>query len=406
MTITWRTKELADSGFVKYGKTPDCEQVAPEVSSEPVIVHMVKLDDLEPSTGYYYQISRDGSQTWEFTTGLPSGSREPFEFIINGDMHAYPCNDIGKYFNLMDEMAPEHSFYVGLGDFINDGVEISHWNSFFHDAREYIAHRPLMNVPGNHDSDNPAKFANYEAAWGCTYPCANPEWGAYYLLEYGNAVLFFIDSCNGGRGAPLPSDEQLEWLEENLKKYAKQDRWIFLFQHHQVYSTGDFSCERVAHDLFRPLCQEYHVDAMFYGHDHHYECFWVDRDEDWGGTLFVVAGAGCGQNHIDFGIMGDRSGQTKYVWPGRFLNVRKHGAPVPSANITRGTLASRMDELVQESQLVGVLEPNFVSIHIDGDVIDLKCIGWQKQVYHHLRVERAGAGRRWDPSCELAIVDY
>jgi hypothetical protein len=56
--------------------------------------------------------------------------------------------------------------------------------------------------------------------------------------------------------------------------------------------------------------------------------------------------------------------------------------------------------------LLGVLEPNFLSIRIDGDVMDLKVIGWQKQVYHHLRIGRSGDGRRWDPSCELAIIDY
>ena len=404
MTICWRSQQPTAGGWIKYGIDPDSMQVVKETPGTATHIHVVRLTGLEPATIYQYQISRDKDKTWTFETGLPAGSTKPFEFIINGDMHAYPCNRLDRYFQLMASEAPKHDFYVGLGDFVNDGLNIKHWNSLFYDGKDYLATRPLMNATGNHDTDKKEKYKNYLDAW--FHPYVNPVEGAYYLLEYGNAVLFFLDSCNAGRGEPLPADEQYAWLDENLAKYAKQDRWIFLFMHHQIYSTGDFSCPYIMHDVFRPLCQQYHVDAVFYGHDHHYECFWVDRDADWGGTLFFVAGAGCGQHHIDHGIMGDRDGMTKYVWPGRFLNVRKHGVPPPSKNINGLVKGFRNDDLVKECQLFGVLEPNFVHVKIDGDVMELKSIGWQKQVYHHLRVNRTGAGRKWDPGCELAIMDY
>ena len=160
------------------------------------------------------------------------------------------------------------------------------------------------------------------------------------------------------------------------------------------------------HEVYRPLCQEYHVDAVFYGHDHHYEAFWVDKDTEWGGTLYFVAGGGGGQHHIDHGIMGDRDGKTKYVWPGRFLNVRQHGVPPETKNITGRAKGFRNDDLVRECQLFGILEPNFVHVRIDGDIMDLKSIGWQKQVYHHLRVKRAGAGRKSTKESEVHVLDY
>lgn len=399
MTITWRTSKPTGDGWVKFGMDPDDLLIANDAAGEATSIHVVRLTGLEPESIYYYKISRDGETTWTFETGIPASSTRPFEFIINGDMHAYPCNRLDQYFQLMNLEAPDHDFYVGLGDFVNDGTVITHWNSFFYDARTYLATRPLMNVTGNHDSDSNVKYKNYLDAW--MHPYVNVMEGAYYLLEYGNTVMFFIDSSNGGRGGPLPADEQYEWLEQNLEKYAKQDRWIFLFMHHQIYSTGDFACAYMMHDIFRPLCQKYHVDAVFYGHDYHYECFWVYRDADWGGTLYFVAGAGCGQRHIDYGIMGVRDGRTNYVWPGRFLNVRKHGVPPPNKYGR-----DRNDEVVGTCQLLGVLEPNFVHVRIDGDVMDVKSIGWQKQVYHHVRVNRAGAGRKWDPSCELELLDY
>jgi acid phosphatase type 7 len=398
MTITWRTSQPSADGWLKYGKDNDAMETVIE-QGDPSTSHVFRLAGLESETTYSYQISRDGNATWTFKTGHPAGTFTPFEFIINGDMHAYPCNSLSRYFELMASEAPNHEFYVGLGDFVNDGMNIKHWNALFFDGKEYFATRPLMNATGNHDCDNKEKYKNYLDAF--KHPYVDPKEGAYYLLEYGNVVLFFVDSSNGGRGGSLPSDEQYEWLETNLEKYAKLDRWIFLFMHHQIYSTGDFSCTNVMHDVFRPICQKYHVDAVFYGHDHHYECFWVDRDAEWGGTLFFVAGAGGGQHHIDHGIMGDREGRTNYIWPGRFLNVRKHGIPPAGKNGV-----ARNDDVVGSCQLLGVLEPNFVHVRIDGDVMDVKCIGWQKQVYHHVRVRRAGAGREWNPSCELQILDY
>ena len=404
MRICWQTKTEEPSGWVAYGTNEeDMVQVA-ESKTDKAHHHDVLLDGLIPSTTYYYNISRQPEKVFSFKTGLPSSSTTKFGFTINGDMHAYPCNGLERYFSLMDELAPEHAFFVGVGDFINDGENKDHWNAYFHDANDYLHSRPQMNATGNHDTGNPVKYKNYLDAW--KHPYVDPDSGAYYLMEYGNSVLFFLDSCNAGGWSPTPSDAQYEWLEENLEKYALLDKWIFLFLHHQIYSTGDFGCAHLMHEVYRPLCQEYHVDAVFYGHDHHYECFWVDREAEWGGTLYFVTGGGGGQHHIDHGIMGDRDGKTKYVWPGRFLNVRKHGVPEPTGNIAPGATGFRNDDLVEKCQMFGVLEPNFVHISIDGDLMDLKCIGWQKQIYHHVRVKRTDSGRHYSPGREIKILDY
>lgn len=404
MTISWKDEGSPAGAWVEYGETELCEITVKETGGTLGKVHSITLEGLEPSTTYYYQVSRDPGDTHHFTTGPPRGSTGPFEFTVNGDMHAYPCNNLKRYFDLMLELAPEHEFYVGVGDFINDGENMAHWNAYFHDASEYLKVKPQVNATGNHETNNPRKYKNYLDAFH--HPYVDPKMGGYYLMEYANAVLFFIDSDNAGHWAPTPSDAQYEWLEENLEKHARKDKWIFLFMHHQVYSTGDFGCEPLMAEVFRPLCQEYHVDAVFYGHDHHYECFWVDRDADWGGTLYFVSGGGGGQHHIDYSIMGDRDGRTIYVWPGRFLNVRKHGVPPLTPNAIERAKHCRNDEVVGNCQLLGVLEPNFVHVRVDGDEMELKCIGWQKQVYHHLKVKRTGKGRKFSKGAELALLDY
>ncbi|MHA1370868.1 MAG: metallophosphoesterase [Promethearchaeota archaeon] len=390
--VCWKTAIETKDGWVRFGKTQECDKIEYDTIETPSRSHIVTLKDLDPSTKYYYRISAEGYKTYEFKTGPAFGSNEPFEFTVIGDMHAYPCNNLERYFDLMLELCPEHLFSIAVGDSINDGENDEHWNSFFYFGREYLPFRPHMNATGNHDTGNKKKYSKFLRA--------------YYTMKCGNAVFFFIDSNNAGGWSPTPSDEQYDWLVENLERYALKDNWIFLFMHHQIYSTGDFGCEPIMHEFFRPLCQQYHVDAVFYGHDHHYECFWVDRDTDWGGTLFFVSGAGGGQHHVDYGIMGDRDGKTKYKWPGRFLNVRKHGVPPPTSNISVHSRWHRNDDLVRKCQLLGVLEPHFVQVRIEGDMMELKALGWQKQAYHRLKVKRAGQGRKFSKDSELTILDY
>jgi predicted phosphodiesterase len=404
MRITWRTEKLTFQNTVKYGVTPELESTAQDVLSEASQQHCIILTDLSPNTVYYYKTSDDLDTIYTFQTAPSLGSTEPFEFVMMGDMHAAPSNNLKPLFKVILSEAPNHAFGIALGDSITDGNSQACWNAFFEDAQDYLIQKPLMNTTGNHDTDNEDKYAHFLQAWH--HPFVNTKIGGYYLMEYANAVFFFVDSNNAGGWEPTPSDEQMDWLTTNLDQYAKKDKWIFLCFHHQVYSTGDFGCANIMHQIFRPLVQEYHIDAVFYGHDHHYECFWVDKDTDYGGTLFFVSGSAGGQERVDYSIMGDRDGQTKYIWPGRFLNVRKHGVPIPSPKIDGHALGFRNDEVVSKDQLLGVLEPHFLDIQINGDIMEIKAIGWQKQIFHHLQIARTGCGRHFDEKSEKEILDY
>lgn len=403
MTVTWRSRVLSRRAWLRYGTSPGELRTIEASPAIPADMHSFTLAALTPGTRYVYEISRDPGIFRSFTTAPPPGSREPFSFTVAGDMHAYPANTIKRYFDLMLELAPDHAFGVTVGDCINDGNDPTHWDAFFRDANDYLHRKPLHNATGNHDTGNEDKYCRFLRAW--RHPHADPARGAYHVVDHGNASFIFLDSSNAGGWEPTPGDEQYDWLVEQLDTRARKDRWIFLFMHHQVYSTGDFGCASIMHEVYRPLCQEYHVDAVFYGHDHHYECFWVDRDADWGGTVFFVAGAGGGQTHVDHAIMGDRDGKTKYVWPGRVLNVRKHGVPPPAPTIKGDSMGFRNDALVRDCQLLGVLEPSFLLVNVHGDEMDVRCIGWQEQVYHHLHVRRAGAGRKFDASSERVVYD-
>jgi predicted phosphodiesterase len=399
--IAWKSHKYSHSRTVWYGKTPDCDQTAEDQWVHPNQSHVVKLTGLTPNTKYYYKIAPYPKKVYSFKTGPAPGDRIPFNFNVMGDMHASPTNNLQPGFEAALRLTPDHDFGVAVGDSINDGNDPTHWNAFFAGAAEYLTQKTLMNATGNHDTGNDEKYCRFLAAW--PHPYVNPKAGAYYAMEYGNAVFIFLDSSNAGGIGEIPSDDQLEWLEATLQKYAKQDRWIFMFLHHQIFSTGDFGCAYIMEEIYRNLAKEYHIDAIFYGHDHHYECYWVDRDADYGGTLYFVTGAHGGHQYVDYNIQWDRQGKTKYIWPGRILNVRKHGVPPLYPGISGGAKDFRNDAIVGSCQLLGVLEPHFVNVSINGDDAEIKAIGWQHQLFHHIKLKRAGAGRKYTPECELTI---
>ncbi len=117
------------------------------------------------------------------------------------------------------------------------------------------------------------------------------------------------------------SDEQMDWLQNELEKAKQEDLWIFICFHRQMYSTGEFSMEPIMHQFYRPIFDEYHVDCVLYGHDHNYQSFWLDRDSSWGGTKYFVCGAAGGQEKMEVQIMGDNNGKTVHCWPGRTYSL-------------------------------------------------------------------------------------
>ncbi|MHA1340972.1 MAG: metallophosphoesterase [Promethearchaeota archaeon] len=405
MRISWETEQYYHRRYILYGpsnKKEDMKKIE-EDWCEPNTHHCFILKDLKPNTEYFYQIfigdqlkgkiDERRNKIYKFKTGIPLASgknaddpKNYFEFTIVGDMHAKYASNISKSFEIMDIMAPNRDFIVAVGDCIDDGNNESDWQAFFRDLRKWLPYYPIMNTTGNHDTNNHTKYSRFIRTWN--HPFVDRKKGAYYSFRYGNAAFIMLDSNNAGGWEPTPLDDQYDWLESELEKYHEENLWIFVMLHHQIYSTGDFAMSPIAHQVYRPLFDEYHVDAVFYGHDHHFEVFWTNKNSNWGGTKYFVVGAGGDQNHVDYSIMGDRDGNTKYIWPGRIYSYKKHGIIPPSSNITKRAMGFRNDEIVKSSQLFGILEPHFAHIKIKGNKCNIRAIGYQKQVFFELNFEK------------------
>lgn len=391
MIISWENAEPQSNAWVKYGDTVNTTTKLDHAYDGEQTHFLFTLTDLCPDTRYYYRISRDDGKTvYNFKTPIGTGTDLPFEFAVLGDIHS-SHRDVRPGYKAIDRYAPNTEFVVTVGDSINDGLKEEDWNDFFYQTTPFMSDRPWMNATGNHDTGNPEKYQNFLRAWD--HPFVNSDLGAYYSFQIGNAAFIMLDSCNAGGWEPTPSDEQMEWLESVLAEYFKRGLWIFVFLHHQIYSTGDFSCERVMDLYLRPIFDENHVDAVFYGHDHHFEIFHCGREESWGGTHYVVTGGG-GSN-LDWSIMNPhkkRSGRETgphYLW---LSDTHIASREFYDGGDTDNKFGARNDAVIRECQLFGILRHHFTHLRIQGEKATLKAVGWDGNVYFEKEIHRTHKG--------------
>lgn len=394
MRVSWQSKFFSIDEWIRYGETRDLEHKK-ERKTEPRRIHHFILEDLKPDTQYYFQISRsedfnqDKAPVYTFHTGPKEGEPVKFEFGVAADIHATKGR-AAKTFSSATENAPDIQFFISCGDSVTHGGRESAWNEFFYEFDEYKNNFALMNTTGNHDTDHVETYARFLNTFN--HPYFDHREGAFYYFIYGNAVFIMLDSDNAGQRKGLQgviSDEQMEWLEEILEKYALKDYWIFIGMHHQVYSTGDFGMMHMYDLAYRYLFDEYHVDAVFYGHDHHFEVFWTGRDTEWGGTHYMLVGNGGAGVDLKIRNKNLEPHGPHYLWKGRTYIYDRDGILGGNPNGTRN------DDLVKKAHVYGVMENGFTHFTIDKDVCEIRMWGWENQLYFKNKIRRTNTGKKY-----------
>ncbi|HLN73093.1 MAG TPA: metallophosphoesterase [Prolixibacteraceae bacterium] len=133
------------------------------------------------------------------------------------------------------------------------------------DYEEFVKHLPpkdtlpLFFIAGNHDEFYSGWKEFYNRFGSSTY---------YFSVKTPHATDYFI--CLETGGATL-GDDQLQWLEENLKSKREDYRHCFIFTHnnllraHHTLSTTPLAEEVVT---LVQLFTKYHVGIVITGHDH------------------------------------------------------------------------------------------------------------------------------------------
>ncbi len=271
----------SSSSIVKYGLTEtltDSTDATKIYFYDPNVKwYVAKLENLTPSTVYYYQVKTDSAQSKLFrfrTQPLDTNSTEHIRMAVLGDSRTYPqkyeeVNDslISTIKTLYgDDLEKNINVLFNVGDIVTDGRELAQYKTeYFEPTKKISPYVPHMVSIGNHEreSSNFYKYMKYEDFGGT-------QSERYYSFRIGK--VFFI-SLNSN--SSLRNNIQIVWLKSILD-VAQSDstiEWIFVFAHHPGHSEmwPDGNTDYVQSKIIPTLVKYPKVTMFTYGHAHNYE---------------------------------------------------------------------------------------------------------------------------------------
>ena len=270
MDIQWRTNVSVEDGSVKYWREKSTDTLTLKATflkiedrllqnDRYIVRHTAKLEKLNPGTKYNYIVgSKSGNWSSVGNFKTESADNVGFSFIWFGDTHK---SEIwGDMAQKSLKRHPEISFFSIAGDLVSTGLHRDEWDELWHHSGEVFRYKPLMPIPGNHDSQDGLGAEMYQNMFSL------PENGPKdlpgemtYSFNYQDALFVMID-------ATLSVPAQTAWLEEKLK--TSKAKWKFVFFHFPPYNFvepyGEIRKE------WCTLFDKYHVDMVMNGHMHYY----------------------------------------------------------------------------------------------------------------------------------------
>lgn len=247
--------------------------------------HKLVVRGLTPDSTHTFQVSSAGSAGARGVLHTAPVQAVPFTFIAYGDSrgnHAMHSKLVKIY------MKYKPALVLNTGDVVSDGRKPDEWPLFFADIAPVMASPAAYYVSiGNHEENS----ANFDRL------LALPGNGRWYSFDYAKCHFVVLDSNPdlGLNPQPWyrqePSSPQYRWLEKDLAQH-QDARFIFVFFHHPLYSTGNHGGQANLRSWWKPLFDKYRVSAVFNGHDHDYERSLVD-----GIPYVVTGGGGAGLHH-------------------------------------------------------------------------------------------------------------
>ncbi|MBN1837839.1 MAG: metallophosphoesterase family protein [Spirochaetales bacterium] len=276
-------------------------------------LHRVTLSELSPGVRYQYAADFDGNGCEDdprhcFTA--TDWSRDGLTILVLGDMQPRDAfTRRGGRIAAQAVAASGADLVIQLGDLAEIGAFASDWLDAL-DALSLFASRiPTVGIIGNHDYyGDPGR--NFRALF--PYPYADPK-GAYWSFDAGGSHFALVD-CFEKDGSV--SAAQKAWLEEDLRRAGadRNTRHLFVFEHLTPITTGTSEPAGELERWLLPLADRRGVDAVFFGHDHHYEHWelvygneglvFEPQDSPTGRRVhYFCSGGGGAYLEIDYGLL-------------------------------------------------------------------------------------------------------
>lgn len=311
--VMWNDSEKAAGSAVRFGidsgNLTNSRKAVVKNHNE-VFVYKVVLQNLSPSSTYYYQCGSDvtgWSEILSFRTAPETGDKSPVTIAVFGDTQNNEFNeDFGRSSEIVGLLAARKpDLTLHMGDMVNNGSVEPGWIQLLNAVHPLSSISPLMPTLGNHDIEN-----NPGDHFQQPFPIFHhlfslPGNGLDYSFNYGNIhfVAVFSGYANKaaesgvlryGEGSP-----ELKWLENDLSNALNTEGidWIIVYTHYPVYSFG-WSNVKEWRERMSAILDKYHVDLCLSGHRHVYERHHPVRAgrpvEPGKGTVYVTNGTAGG----------------------------------------------------------------------------------------------------------------
>jgi hypothetical protein len=284
------------------------------MTGQTVWTYHARMEGLRPDHPYVYEVLADGASPvgGRFQTA-PSG-RAPFRFTSFGDQSipaavgsgASPgphTPNAGYVVSAMAALDRQPLFHLLNGDLCYANVSddpIDTWRSFFHNNMPIAANLPWMPAAGNHENEvgnGPQGYLAYQT-WFSLPDNGQPDaWqGNWYSFKVGSVgvvslnnddVCYQQGSFSAYREAHLnpaanhgdyirgySQGAQRAWLDATLAALRADDDvdWIVVCMHQVAMSSANFNgADLGIRKQWLPLFDQYGVDLVVAGHEHHYE---------------------------------------------------------------------------------------------------------------------------------------
>jgi 3',5'-cyclic AMP phosphodiesterase CpdA len=311
VVVSWHTAVAVNNPRVMVG-TPDGglgHTVAAETvtyrdaaSGTEIRVHHAQLANLAPDTDYVYAAVHDGASPEVSTVRTAPRGRVPLRFTSFGDQstpaldamvaNAFGSDNAGSpsagdITTAVERVSP--LFHLVNGDLCYANLaqdRIRTWSDWFENNTRSARYRPWMPAAGNHENElgnGPIGYGAYQTYFQLPDSGSSPEVrGLWYSFTAGSVRVislnnddvafqdggnFYVHGYSGG--------EQKRWLAGELAA-ARRDPdvdWVVVCMHQTAISTADRTngADLGIREEWLPLFDQYQVDLVVCGHEHHYE---------------------------------------------------------------------------------------------------------------------------------------
>ncbi len=270
---------------------------------QSIYIHSAHIDGLAAGKSYEYRIiSGDEGTAW---LPLSTDAGGDFTALIFPDTQ---CSDGYVTWREVAESAAERtrdaSFFINMGDLVDNGEDHNQWNQWFGGASSMISRMPLVPLMGNHET--------YTIDWQTRIPEAylhlfdvpdngSARFGRYYFsFDYGDVHFTVLNTqhqeLDEHKSGVL--DEQMEWLPRDLAETKK--KWKVVLMHRDVlrYRINGRPERKEGFEeegtMFMPIFEQYGVDVVLTAHLHTYRdrghLYDFAPSPDGRGPLYILTG--------------------------------------------------------------------------------------------------------------------